>query len=145
MTRGLAIALMLACAGAQPALSSSLITSALAFGIHSHGHEHSIALHSDGTHIDIVLSHGDGGSHDHAKMPADHDHPASLLEGAHVVHVTAVEAANSTSRRVVIHQPLSLPIALVRPPDVARASPPCASFASHARGLDQLRTIVLRL
>ena len=58
--RKLAVALMLACAGVQPALGETLIASALTLGIRaSHDHAHSLAWRSDGSHLDIVLSHGE--------------------------------------------------------------------------------------
>jgi hypothetical protein len=143
--RQLAIPMLFVLAGAQPALGSSLVASALALGIRADAHAHSVALKSDGNHIDVVLSHGERDHHDGGEAPRDHDHPLGVFEDNHVIHITAGNVANATARRALpVSNPsltasLPLPIAAAPPWAPTRSRPP------HAHGVDLLRTVVLRL
>ena len=139
------VLLMLFCAGAQPALGSSLIASALALGIDANDHAHSVVLHSDGGHIDVVLTHGKRGAHEHGGAPSDHDHPASFSDTDHVVHVAGCDAARATARRANLQAPLALAASPVRPVVVAPVWSPSRSLAPRTHGVAQQRTIVLRL
>ncbi len=136
---------MLACAGAQPAFGSSLVVSALTFGIHASDHGHSVALRSDGDHLDIVVSHTERDAHEPGAAARGHAHPVGVSEGDHVVHVTASDLANTKFRRLLLEpthalsSPVASPLALT-----PKRVPPRAPDV-HACGADQLRTVVLRL
>jgi len=143
--RKLAVALMLACAGVQPALGEMLIASALALGIRASDHAHSVEFRSDGSHLDIVLSHAESGAHaEHTAAPG-HDHLAGVSERDHVVHVTASETANSNPRRAVLDAAPALASTLALATPAAPAWAQARSLEPRARGVDHLRTIVLRL
>ena len=143
--RVLAIFLMLVCANAQPALGSSLVASALTLGVHGNGHRHSVALRSDGDHLDVVLFHGERDAHDHGGAPQNHDHSAGAAEGDHIVHVTAGDIANTRARRALIGSSPALAISPALPAAVARVWAPSRSLDPRTRGAVHLRTIVLRL
>jgi len=143
-TRKLAVLLLLACAGVQPAVGSPLVASALTLGIRADDHGHSVALRSDGDHLDVVLSHGERSDHDH-QAPCNPDHPADLTEADHVVHVTVGDVAGATPRRALLGYAPPLAISAALPVAVARRSAPPRSLDPPARGVDYLRTIVLRL
>jgi hypothetical protein len=80
----LAVLFTLACVGGQPALAASFSSSTL--GVHESDHAHSVALRSDGDHLDFVLSHGEQDVCDHGAAPHSHDDSAGVSEGGHVVH-----------------------------------------------------------
>jgi len=143
--RKLTVLLMLACASAQPAPGSSLAVSVFTLGIHANDHAHSVALRLDGDHLDVVLSHGERDAHDHGEAPLDHDHPAGVSEGDHVVHITAGDAANATPRRAVLGATPVLAISVALPVVVAPVWAPSGPLEPRARGVDHLRTVVLRL
>lgn len=143
--RKLAVALMLACAGVQPALGETLLASALALGIRASDHAHSVEFRSDGSHLDIVLSHGEAGVHADDGATPQHDHLAGVSESDHVVHVAASEAGNATPRRAVLNTAPALTSTLALASVNAPAWSPVRSFEPRARGVDHLRTIVLRV
>ena len=143
-TRKLAVLLLLACAGVQPVVGSPLVASALTLGIRANDHGHSVVLRSDGDHVDVVLSHGERGDHDH-RAPCNPDHPADLTEADHVVHVTVGDVASATPRRVLLGYAPALAFAAALPVAVARRPAPLRFLDTPARGVDHLRTIVLRL
>jgi hypothetical protein len=139
------VVLMLACAGVQPALGETLFASALLLGIRASDHAHSVEFRSDGSHLDIVLSHAGSGAHaEHAGTPG-HDHLAGVSEHDHVVHITANETANSKPRRVVLDAAPAVASTLALESVIAPAWSSARSFEPRARGVDHLRTIVLRL
>lgn len=143
--RKLAVALMLACAGIQPALGERLVASALALGMRASDHAHSVAFRSDGSHLDIVLSHGEAGVHAHDGATPDHDHLAGVSEQDHVVHVAAGEAGRATPRRAVLNAAPALASTLALASVAAPAWSPVHSFEPRAHGVDHLKTIVLRV
>lgn len=143
--RKLAVALMLACAGVQPALGEGLVASALALGIRASDHAHSVGFRSDGSHIDIVLSHGEDGVHADDGATPDHDHLAGVSEQDHVVHVAAGEAGSATPRRAVVNAASALASTLALASVSAPAWSPVHSFEPRGRGVDHLKTIVLRV
>jgi hypothetical protein len=143
--RVLAVYLLLGCAIAQPALGSSLLASALALGIHGSDHGHSVALRSDGHHLDVVVSHREHAAHDAGEVPQNHDHSAGVAEGDHVVHIAAGDVANTRVRRALLDASPALAISPALPAAVARGLAHFRSFEPRARGVDHLRTIVLRL
>jgi len=145
-TRKLGLLLALACAVAQPAFGSSLVSSALTLGLYStHPHAHSVALHSDGNHLDVVLSHGEPRGHDDRELPADHDHPVSLTHGDHVVHITGIEPSSATPRRAILDPAPVLALRVTLPVASAPACIVRTLPEPRARGVEELRTIVLRL
>jgi hypothetical protein len=143
--RKLAVALMLACAGVQPALGEGLLASALALGIRASDHAHSVAFRSDGSHFDVVLSHGEAGAHPDDGATPDHDHLAGVSEQDHVVHVAASEAGSATTRRVVLNAAPALASTLALASVGVPAWSPVRSVEPRARGIDHLKTIVLRV
>ena len=143
--RKLAVLLMLACAGAQPALGETLIASALALGIHASDHAHSVALRSDGSHLAIVLSHGEHAAPDQRRAAQGPEHLAGVSERDHVVHFTASETANANPRRALLDAAPVLASTLALATPAAPAWAPAHSHEPRARGVDHLRTIVLRL
>lgn len=144
--RKLAVQLALACAVAQLALGSSLIVSAVALGLYStHAHAHSLVLQADGDHVDLVLSHDEGDGHDREVPAHGGAHAVSVSHGDHVLHVGEGDATNAKPRRALPDSAPVLATSIGFPGVVARAQVPRTSLAPGASGVDQLRTIVLRL
>lgn len=144
--RKLAVVLALACAHSELLLGPSLVASALILGVYAtHGHQHSVVVQFDRDHLDVVLSHGGNGAHRHGESSEHTDHGTSVSQGDHVVHITAADVASGTARRAVVDSPvLAISVALA-PVGVAPVWPPSRSVEPRARGVDQLRTVVLRI
>lgn len=126
-----------------------------------HGHDHHIAIESDGNHFDVRLSH----EHDHGQPAADHHHESSLgllaalfsthdHDGTdHVLHFMLGEAPDQIRQRnIITAAPTPAPpvaIAAIRsflPPLISTQSPPVIppeSPPSLSAGLLGLRTTVL--
>jgi hypothetical protein len=136
---------MLAGAGAQAALGSCLAAGMFALGIHANDHAHTVALESDGDHLDGVLSHRARDAHDPGEAARDQGLPASFSEGDHVIHIAAADVARAASRRVVLDAAPALALAGALPIATAPTRAPFRSLALRAAGVDQLRTVVLRL
>lgn len=144
-TQKLALPLALVCAIAQSAIGLPLVAGALSLGALASDHAHAVALLSDGNHLDLVLSHGDGDAHDHGEAPPGHDHPASFSHSDHVVHITGADATNATPRRAILDPAPVLSIACALPVVAALASVPRSLLEPRGCGTDPLRTVVLRL
>jgi hypothetical protein len=136
---------MLACAAVEPALGSPVLGSALRLVLHPGDHMHAVALLSDAGHFDLVLSHGEDGSHEHdaATGAALASNPSS--SGDHVFHLTSDDPLSATQRR------LDLALAAASAPGISRPLVPHStrglrvSSAPRARSLDSLSTVVLRI
>lgn len=139
--RTLIALVLLACAAEQPVLASGVVASALALGLHAHGHVHQVAWRSDGDHLDLVLSHDTQDAHD-AEHPGNH---TSARTGKHVVHLAASSSGSATPRRARLDlTPLpAIPVALPVVPAPVQAVRPASE--PRALGTGQLRTVVLRL
>lgn len=143
--RRLVVLLALACAGAQSAAGSTLFSSALALGILGSHHAHSISVVAEQGHLHLVLSHADRDAH-HPGPVSHHDdlQPVSS-ESDHVFEIGVDDATRTSPGRALLDP--GAPIAtIVGAPFVAaqsavRRSPP----EPRARGVDDLRTVVLRL
>jgi hypothetical protein len=140
--RQLAVLLMLGCAVIQPAIGSTLVASALTFGLRASGHDHSVALRPDGHHVDVVLSHTRGEPDDPSR---NHPLPVSLSQGDHVVHITAGDVVPTTFRRSLVASTAALGVAVALPVAPVSAHAPSRSLEVRASGLDHMRTVVLRL
>jgi hypothetical protein len=135
--------LALACAVIQLALGSTLVMSALLLGSHASAHEHSFALHSDGDHVDLVLSHAAVEEHEHPPGTPDHVHPPTWSGGDHVVHIKRAEVANASQRRAIIDPLPVFVISIVSPASAPASWAPRAAPACRAHSVDQLRSVVL--
>lgn len=138
--------LALVCAAVQLALGSSLTASALTLGLYaSHSHGHAVTLQADGSHVDLVLSHGERAVHDHDAAPTGHSHPAALSEADHVVHIVESDASGATSRRALLDPAPVLVISSALPVAPRRDWLRAPMITPRAQGVEQLRTIVLRI
>jgi hypothetical protein len=135
--------LVLACAGAQPAAGSSLAMRTLMLGLHGREHGHRVAVVAESGHLDLVLSHAGAAPHEHggASHPAAH-HPGDP-DADHVFHLTDADDANA--RRASSESVASLAPALTMPYLASTGGTLQLAPQPRARGLEQLRTVVLRL
>ena len=135
---------LLAGAVVQPVFGALLIVSAVSLGRHAGGHAHSVAVQSDGNHVDVVLSHREADAHERCGESPEHFDLAGS-ESDHVVHVALDDATNANVRRnhvvptFALAAAVPLPIASLPAPSFARP------LALRAGAADHLRSVVLRL
>jgi hypothetical protein len=138
-----AVLLVLACAGAQPAAGAALLASALTLWFHRAHHPHAVSVVAEDGHLHLVLSHGEGSSRDHGRVPQPDDSRSSFSEGDHVFRFG--DAAGTAPRRAALDPAPPLAMVVATPPAPAARcvlrSPP----EPRPRGVDFLRTVVLRL
>jgi hypothetical protein len=137
------VLLALACAGAQLGAGSAVVAGVATLGRHGIGHEHSVSILAEDGHLHLVLSHVEPAEHDHE--PAAHgDDPHSTCSNAdHVFHLDSAD--NATLRRAMFDPAPALAVSVDVLPALAPRQLSVLPPEPRARGVDHLRTVVLRL
>lgn len=143
--RRLAVLLMLACAGVEPAMGSPVLGGALRLILHPGDHSHSVALLSDAGHFDLVLSHAADETHEQPDATADAFAPTPPTRSDHVFHITGDDLLSATQRRVDLAASPASALGILRSTAIPSTRRVCASSAPHAHRFDHLSTIVLRI
>ena len=141
--RKLAVIFALASAGAQLATGSATLASALTVGLHGIGHAHSVAVFAEHGHLHLVLSHGERSERAHGSALHLDDPRFEFTEGDHVIHLD--KSDNATLRRATPDPAPALAVLVVSLPALAPGDHPVLPPEPRARGVDYLKTVVLRL
>ena len=136
---------MLACAAVEPALGSPVLGSALRLVLHPGDHMHAVTLLSDAGHFDLVLSHGEDGSHEHDAATGAALASLPLSGDDHVFHLTGDDLLSATQRRLDLAAAAASVPAISVPWGIVSARRLRAASAPRPRSADHLSTIVLRI